>query len=204
MDDGTRMLEQRGRAAGHTRPRLPSSATEATGVDDEALMARFREGDHEAFEELYERYESRLYGFCLRFLGDATQAEDAFQDVMTAVIERRRRYERRGRFRSWLFTIARNVCLDRTKKRRRRGELLSLVKRNGPARSASAEVTLEARDELAQMLSALPSDQREIVLLHRYEGFSYAEIAEILGTSEAAAKQKAYRALLSVRKTARR
>ena len=88
--------------------RSPSTTSELGDVDDEVLMARFAAGHAEAFEELYDRYEARLFGFCLRLLGDADNAADAFQDTMITVIEQRFRYRARGNLRGWLFTIARN------------------------------------------------------------------------------------------------
>ena len=81
---------------------------------------------------------------------------------------------------------------------------MSLAAWSQPERPPSVERSLELRDEVAHLLSVLPADQREIVLLHRYEGFSYAEIAGMTGTTEAAAKQKAYRALLALRTAAER
>ena len=176
-----------------------SAAPELLDVDDELLMARFAAGHAEAFAELYERYEAPLFGFCLRHLGDPDNAEDAFQDTMMTVIEQRFQYRARGRLRSWLFTIARNVCLDRARLGQRRARLLSLHESPdqpvdvGPARDA------ESRDELIRLLATLLPDQREILLLHRYHGFSYAEIAVMTSSTEAAVKQKAYRALLALR-----
>lgn len=153
-----------------------------------------------AFETLYDRYESSVFGFCLRFLGDRDSAEDALQETMIAVVERAGLYRDRGRFRGWLFTIARNACLDRTRRRAQRHALRTTA----PTRDAAAvrhdpEATLLARDEIARVLAQLTADQREVLLLHRYEGFSYAEIAGITGSTEAAVKQKAYRALLQLR-----
>ncbi len=164
-------------------------------------MARFAAGHAEAFEALYDRYEAPLFGFCLRLVGDEDLAQDAFQDTFITVIEQRLRYRDRGRFRSWLFTVAHNTCLDRARLGRRRAHLLELHSRTGTSVEASPEQAITSRDELAQVLAGLPPDQREIVLLHRYEGFSYAEIAEMTSSTTPAVKQKAYRALAALRST---
>ena len=113
------------------------ASTEVTGLpeaDDEVLMARFAAGDHSAFVVLYDRYAGPLYGFCLRLLGDADLADDAFQDTFVSLIDQRFGYRDRGRLRSWMFTIARNVCLDRLRLADRRTNLISL--HGGPSPSA--------------------------------------------------------------------
>lgn len=170
--------------------------------DDEVLMARFAAGDIAAFSVLYDRYEASVYGFCLRLLGDRDAADDAFQDTFVTLIDQRFRYRDQGRLRGWLFTIARNVCLDRLRMAERRDNLRPFLPRisalgRSPARAA------EERDELTRLLAVLPPDQREILLLHRHAGFSYAEIAELKRSTEAAVKQKAYRAAVALRAAAR-
>lgn len=167
--------------------------------DDEFLMVRFAAGHLEAFDELYRRYEAPLYGFCVRLVGDADRADDVFQDAMMKVLEQRGAYRPTGRFRSWLFTITRNLCLDRIRSDQRQRRLLELHAVSAtPPRHPGSDV--EARDALSALLAALPTDQREVLLLHRYHGFSYMEIAAMTDSSEAAVKQKAYRALLTLRR----
>ena len=183
--------------------RSQSAAPELLDVDDEVLMARFAAGHADAFTQLYERYEAPLFGFCLRFLGDLDHAEDAFQDTMMTVVEQRLRYRDRGSLRNWLFTIARNVCLDGARRGQRRQRLLSLHSSPEQAVEAGPERAIELRDELTCLFATLPQDQREILLLHRYHGFSYGEIAGMIASTEAAVKQKAYRALLALRSKGR-
>ena len=183
--------------------RSQSAAPELLDADDEVLMARFAAGHADAFTELYERYEAPLFGFCLRFLGDRDHAEDAFQDTMMTVVEQRFRYRDHGSLRNWLFTIARNVCLDRARRGQRRARLLSLHGSPDQAVDVGPARDTESRDELIRLLATLPADQREILLLHRYHGFSYAEIAVMTSSTEAAVKQKAYRALLALRSEGR-
>lgn len=168
-------------------------------TDDEVLMARFAAGDHDAFEALYERYEAPVFSFCLRLLGDRDLAEDAFQDTFMSLVDQRFRYRDSGRLRGWLFTIARNVCLDRLRLVERRTKLLSLHATSGSPRRDDPERAVESRDELSRVLAAIPPDQREVLLLHWHAGFSYAEIAQMMSSTEAAVKQKAHRATLALR-----
>ncbi len=167
------------------------------GRVDDALMARFAAGAVAAFDELYEYYEAPIYGFCLRYLSDADSADDAFQEVFVRVIEARKSYRPRERFRSWVFTITRRVCVDRS--RERTHEPLEAAVRDTHMVLRSSVEDIEHRDEVERVLSVLTPEQREVLLLHRYYGFSYGEIGEMIGATEAAVKQKAYRALLGLR-----
>jgi RNA polymerase sigma-70 factor (ECF subfamily) len=163
-------------------------------------MARYAAGELEAFEELYRRHESRVYGFCLRYLVDPDAAADAFQEVFRRVVDARDTYEPRGRFLSWLYTIARRVCADRTRETRRVESLASLEVGDLSTEAVRhPEERLADEDELGRLLGSLPAEQREALILSKYHGFSYREIAEIVGSSEAAVKQKVYRALMSLR-----
>lgn len=106
-------------------------------------------------------------------------------------------YEPRGRFPSWIFTIARRVCIDivrADRKHRPVGDAGDI-----PAISGPAAADIERRDELERYLSRLPPEQREVLLLHRYHGFAYEEVAAMTGSTVAAVKQKAYRALKTLR-----
>lgn len=174
---------------------------ELSSASDDVLMARYAEDDLSAFRELYARYERRIYGFCLRFLGDPDAAADAFQDAFKRVIDARHRYRGRGRFESWIFTVARRACLDQLRKDRRAAALGDArhAGEREPGVAESPERRHATEDELLRLLSRLPPEQREVLLLSKYYEFTYREIAEITGSTEAAAKQKAYRALLALR-----
>ncbi len=172
----------------------------STSPDDDRLMAQFAAGDAKAFNELYARYEVPVYALCLRLLGDPDAAADAFQDSFIRLVDTRHDYHGQNRFRSWFFTVARNLCFDRLRHDRRWGRSLEFHA-DGPADPRpSVAHTVEFRDLVARILGALPRDQREVLLLHRYHGFSYAEIAEMTGSTETAIKQKAYRALIHLRR----
>jgi RNA polymerase sigma-70 factor (ECF subfamily) len=163
-------------------------------------MRRFAHGDTAAFEELYRRYERPVYSFCLHLLGDPDRAQDAFQEAFIRVVDGRENYRSQGRFRNWLFTIARHACADQARDAGRSSSDLG-EPQGAESQSAgpAAEGRVVARDELGRALALLPREQREVVLLSRYHGFSYREIADLTGSTEAAVKQKAYRALKTLR-----
>lgn len=175
-------------------------------MDDDTLMERYAGGEAGAFDRLYGRYEERVYGFCLRQLGDPHEAADAFQDTWRRVVDGRHRYEPRGRFESWLFTLARRACVDLLRSRPVEetspdpaGEGAAAAAGAVPSADASPARRTVRRDELRRLLALLTDEQREALLLSKYEGFSYAEAARIIGSTEAAVKQRVYRALRRLR-----
>ena len=168
------------------------------GVDgDDDLMMRFKGGDPAAFEALYDRYEAQLFGLCIRLLGSRAEAEDALQETFKKVVDRRDGFEPEGRFRSWIFTIARFTCMDRLRIGRTEQRFLERldVSEGNEAREGAAL----ARIDVNRLLMGLPDDQREVLVLHHLHGFSHSEIAAIVGTTEAGVRQKSYRALKTLR-----
>jgi RNA polymerase sigma factor (sigma-70 family) len=149
---------------------------------DEALYARVKRGDMLAFDDLYARYASRLFGFLRPQLPTRADAEDVFHESLLATLENDEVAFDRGSFRTWLYRIARNLVLNRARSHGR-GEIAI-------AKLASVEEPAYAADERAsqgQMLHALdgavarlPSPLSEIYHL-RSSGLSYEEMAMVLG-----------------------
>ena len=170
---------------------------ERASPTDDSLVLAYAGGDVTAFDALYARYEGRVFGFCLQYLGDEDAAADAFQETFVRMVDGAARYEPRGRFPSWIFTIARRACVDilrAGKKHLHIGDAGDI-----PAISEPTASEIEHRDTLEHYLSRLAPEQREVLLLHRYHGFAYEEIAKMTGSTVAAVKQKAYRALSTLR-----
>ncbi len=176
---------------------------------DEQLMLRFREGDMGAFQELYKRYEKRLYHFFRYCLGNDETADDLFQECFLRLIGARHRYAaQNGSFSSWVFTIAHNLVRDTMRYRSRRGQVevptanfreINAV--SGENDSPFQRLRLKERAAILQRaMDRLPTEQREVILLSRFSGLSFAEISEVLGCSPQAAKQRAYRAMQNLRK----
>jgi RNA polymerase sigma-70 factor (ECF subfamily) len=171
---------------------------------DEKLMLDVQKGDLEAFEALYERYHKRLFHFILRFVSERAQAEDILQETFLRLLKGKKRFRKDSRFSTYLFTIARNLCLDTLKSWERRHVFINQEnyierttdKSKGPDKILEeTEMGMVIQNEI----QALPPDQREVLILSKYSGLSYAEIAQILESTPAAVKQKAYRAMLSLK-----
>ena len=172
------------------------TASRGAETDDD-LMMRFKGGDPAAFELLYDRYEAQLFGLCLRLLANRAEAEDALQEAFAKVVDRRHSFGPEGRFRSWIFTIVRFTCMDRL--RVSKTEQRFLARMDESERVEGHEGAALARTDVDRLLMSLPEDQREVLVLHRLHGFSQSEIAEMVGSTEAAVRQKVYRALKILR-----
>ncbi len=184
---------------------LPSSPS------DEDLAEQLYQGDREALELLYQRYHHRLFNFILRMTGDRAIAEELLQETFLRLAESRRRYRRTASFRTYLYTIARNLCLDTLKSARWREHSLPGVgearaappDRQPAARDVDPHAALEAREQAEAVrlaLLQLPPADREVLILSRYEGLRYEEIAKLLGTTTGAVKARAHRALEALRR----
>ena len=165
-------------------------------LSDEQLMLMFRYGNRAAFGLLFEKHRTPIYNFGRRMLGRGRDAEDVCQDVFLRVVTSAGTYEPTARFRTWLFTIARNCCISAL--RRKRPIVLDLDKH--PATSSGGAEDDLAGSELAELLESaiatLPEDWREAFLLRRRESMSYDEIAEVTGRPSGTVKTHVHRARL--------
>ncbi len=183
-------------------PAIPFARAEPEPADsDAALMARVRAGDLDAFEPLVRRHEKRLFGYFLNLVGDPDAAADLAQETFCRVYRAAARYRESGRFEAWLFRIAANLVRSRRRRQDQRAFEVSLeaveaapavgdAAAGGPE---SAAWRAELRGALRAALRQVPADFREAVLLRDLEGWSYPEIAEMLGVKEGTVKSRAHR-----------
>jgi len=163
--------------------------------DDEIrLMSRLAEDDEDALAELVQRWQKPVLAFVCRYLAcDSDEARDIAQEAFLRVWRSRHSWQPRARLSSWLFTIVTNLCSNHTRHLARRPTLVAVpgtdaVTAPSPAGDdphARAEATeLAARIRVA--LAELPENQRSALLLRRFEGMSYNDIAEVLSLSPSA------------------
>jgi RNA polymerase sigma-70 factor (ECF subfamily) len=173
---------------------------------DAALMDRVRQGDREAFEALVLRYQQPVLSFVHRILRDGAEAEDVAQHTFVQIWRAAHRYRSSARFSTWLFTIARNLCLNEIRRRARHPaeslDASGAEDDQAPARqhadvAAEGAPDLLVREELVQKvdeaIAELPENQRTALLLCREEEMSYEEIAQVLDTSVSATKSLIFR-----------
>lgn len=170
---------------------------------DRQLFDRFVAGEQEAFRELYSRYERPLIVYCQHLMPNQQEAQDVFQETWLRVIRVRRREETVEHFRAMLFTIARNIALNRlnSMKVSPAKASLNMIDAEGEwLAGGEHESFSEVEGLINQALKRLPVLQREAFTLHAVLGYTFQEIAEMQGGSMSAAKTRAFRARSYLRK----
>ena len=187
--------------------------TDLEQLADEELLRRFQAGDARAFEGLLQRYERPIYNFLLRSVRDPETATDLVQEVFLRVVRRAGQFKGDSKFSTWLYTIARNLCIDHSRKmvfRRHRsldapaggeessvplGERLA----GGDAATDRRAIAGRLQHEIAHAVEELPPDQREVFLLRQVQGMPFRAIAEVVGVPENTVKSRMRYALERLR-----
>jgi RNA polymerase sigma-70 factor, ECF subfamily len=181
--------------------RLPSLLT----VTDEQAMWRVKmDDDPQAFAQLVQRWQGPIQRLCIKMLGDAHRAEDLTQEAFARVFARRKDYEPAGRFSTFLWRIALNLCYDELRKIKRRGEssLEGSAGERGEVEFVAdtvgpdLQVVREERAEhVRRALLQIPEPYRVVVILRHYEGLKFREIGEVLDIPEGTVKSRMVEAL---------
>jgi RNA polymerase sigma-70 factor (ECF subfamily) len=175
-------------------------------LSSEDLMARVAKGDDEAFEILVTRHQTPILNLIYRFLGDRAQAKDLAQEVFLRVWQAAKTYEAKAKFTTWIYQIATNLCFNELKAARRRRWFpfhrseesdKNAVEDAYSDSSPTAEDILLAKErsrQISEALQNLPDNQRMALVLKRYDGLSYQEIAQVIGCSVSAVESLLVRA----------
>lgn len=172
---------------------VTASAPETHPQSDPAIVARVAAGDRDALGALYDRHAATLLGVAFRLLMSRAEAEDVVHDVFVGLPEALRRYDERGTFVSWLKRITVRVALSRIRRHETRSAELH---ENIPAAQLHDH---DAAMDLDAAVAALPPTLRVVLMLREIEGYSHAEIGEMVGISVAASKVRLHRALRALR-----
>jgi RNA polymerase sigma-70 factor, ECF subfamily len=173
---------------------------------DAALMLRVKDGDLQAFEELVEKYKHPIVNVIFRMIHDLSEAEDLAQNVFVRVFQSAGRYEVSAKFSTWIFTIARNLCLNEIRRRGRhpaqslessQEEEEGHAPRQYPDGKTfsppQAFLQKELEQKIQQALGELPEKQQLAIALCQQDELSYEEIARVLGCSLPATKSLIHR-----------
>jgi len=159
-------------------------------------MESFRSGDEFAFVSLYNRYKGPVYAFCYKMMLDSEAAQDVMQETFLRVYENRDRLMKSGAFKSWLFTIARNQCLNWLRKS---GKHVTLSEEGHelPPAADTPFTKMEKSEQIrfvTQFLESLKPEYREVLILREYQNLTYEEIAAVTRSSLSAVKSRLFKA----------
>ena len=191
-------LDMRKRA--DARPEDGGEAT-ASATRDALLIERFRAGDRAAFEELVRRYQRPVFSLALRYLRSDADAKDLVQRTFVKAYGALAGFRAEASFRTWLYRIAINLCLNHLRDRRRE-EVRSELGDALPAPQVGGEKALLERERGAHLRDAiaeLPPKQRLVLELRIYDELPFREVAELAGCSENAAKVNFHHAVKRLR-----
>lgn len=168
-------------------------------ASDEALMAGYQDGDEGAFEEIYARYANSIYKFFLRRLGQPAVCAELFQETFLRVHKARHSFRTEMSFKTWLYAIASNLMRDTLKSK----SWSKTVQLSDKGESFLQKAIPSGGHKLLSFKEAfatLTEDQKEAIILSRFQGLKYEEIAKIMGRSADAVNQLIQRALFHLRK----
>jgi RNA polymerase sigma factor (sigma-70 family) len=167
---------------------------------DNQLMGEVRSGDLDKLGLLFERYKTALFGYFYRNTRCAETSVDLVQSVFLRILKYKSRFSGKGKFTTWMYHIAHNVYTDHFKKNTKVNA--GRMSNAEPEDCETAEKLLlegERVQLIEKALYRLSKDQREILILSRYEGLKYREISEIFGCSEGAVKVRIFRAIMNLK-----
>jgi len=175
-------------------------------ASDEELMRRTQQEDRQAFSLLYERYSASVLSYLYRMLGNLEDVESIGQEVFLRAFRFRATYRYPQKLSTWLFTITRNLAINQSR-RRRRSPIRNITELNldgmdisGDPYQVAARATddVEKREEIARVLvalDALPTDQKEVIVLGIFQDLSYAEMEDITGTKAVTLRSRMFHGL---------
>jgi len=178
--------------------------TPSEELDTDELVERFQQGETSAFNELVERYRSRIYNITYRYTRNPEDASDLVQEVFIKAFKALGKFERRSAFYSWLYRVAVNVCVDFLRRKARENQPISLdefvdsetvpqLKRKAPLPD-DVVVRTELRRKISESVLRLPPRQQTVFMLRHRDGLQLKEIATAIGRSEGTVKAHLFHA----------
>jgi len=179
---------------------------------DNELMKRVGSGEITAFKKLVKRYQRMVTGTIYRYTGNHHEVEDLAQEIFLKVYKAATRYTPQAKFSTWLYRVVTNHCLN-YRRSQKRDALLTSTDSSFPGEDKPSLQLAEAQDKqpekllqqqelqaaLKRVINELPDRQRIALILYRFEGLSYKEIAQALGCSLSAVESLIFRAMTSLK-----
>lgn len=180
----------------------PSMSSSATPEPEIEWMARIRDGDMEAFRCLVEAHQARVVGTISKMLGSDAEAEDLAQQVFIRIWKSAPRYRPTAKFTTWLFRITRNLVFNELRRKRHFVDQADEMPEPAERRDQEPDKVLmegELQSAIQNAIDQLPESQRLAIIMRRYEGMAYEEIAAVMGTTVPAVKSILFRARAELR-----
>ena len=169
-------------------------------LSDEIIMKRVKEGNLAELSVLFERYHVRLYNFMLRLTFDRSVSQDLTQNLFYRIIKYRHTFKEDHSFKSWIYQLARNIHVDFCKQQQRATERFTQVEKfNENFPGEKEEFSEEEYEKLDRAMARLTPEQKEILVLSRFQGLKYEEISSIRDLSVPAIKVQVHRAIKQLR-----
>jgi RNA polymerase sigma factor (sigma-70 family) len=173
-------------------------------ITDNALMQKIQAGDIEKLGLLFERYKRMLFGFFYRVIGNKEVSEDLVQNVFIRILRFKNQFRGEGKFTTWMYRIARNEIADHFKKEKKLGykeDVYDLAEKiDGDPFAGQQSLKEDQITLLNYALQKLSNENRELIVMNRYQGLKYKEISEMLDVSEGAVKVRTFRAMNELKK----
>jgi RNA polymerase sigma-70 factor (ECF subfamily) len=168
---------------------------------DNTIMLQVKSGEIDKLGLLFERYKKPLFGYFFKTIHDKETSEDLVQNVFYRILKYRSKFAGHGKFTNWMYRIAHNVSVDHFRKNKHNQNTeeitdidLKYLKTEGDKIKENDE-----SQQLAQALQLLNSEEKEVLVLSKYQGLKYKEIGEIIGCTEGAVKAKVFRAIMALK-----
>lgn len=180
---------------------------------DETLMERYQQGDVRAFEMLLNRHQRPVFNFIARHVGSTAVAEELMQEAFLRVVRKAETYKKTAKFTTWLYTIARNLCVDHVRRQKHRNAAsLSTPVGDGESGSTLGDFVADGgpdvdrqvaskrlQSRLQGAVDSLSDEQREVFLMREVLQMPFKEIAEVVGCPENTVKSRMRYALDNLR-----
>ncbi|WP_282079899.1 RNA polymerase sigma factor [Aquimarina algiphila] len=163
-------------------------------LNDEELMILVSNGNLDMMSVLFDRYHIKIFNFLFKMTRDKEVSQDITQEVFYKAIKYRASYKK-GKFSSWIYTIARNIFTDYYQRQKNKDERFDTIEYKTEQKEPDQMDIKETNEELKRALNQLSNVDRELVIMNRYQGIKYQEIAEITGSTAGAVKTKVHRAI---------
>lgn len=168
-------------------------------ASDEQLMMAVQKDQLDKLNELFDRYQKRLYNYFLKSTLDVEESSDLTQNVFIRVMKYRKSYKPGSNFELWVFQIARNQLKDHFRKLKIHNDRFNSVDVLPEVTDETDEVQREREERLVRAMKKLPGDKRELLVLSKFQGMKYEQIAELRCSSVSAVKVQVHRTIKQLR-----